>query len=89
MDTRVSRLAVTLRWLAVLWMVGWAVYVAFWDAGRLATLDGMVAALAALLIPAVLAWVLAWGLDRLPDGRRAKASPGGVRRVARSTDAER
>ena len=81
MDMRVSR-------LAVLWMVGWAVYVAFWDAGRLATLEGMVAALAALLIPAVLAWVLAWGLDRLPDGRRAKASPGGMRR-ARSTDADR
>jgi hypothetical protein len=89
MDIRVSRLAVTLRWLAVLWMVGWAVYVAFWDAGRLATLEGMAAALAALLIPAILAWVLAWGLDRMPDGRRAKASQGGVPRVARSTDAER
>jgi hypothetical protein len=89
MDTRVFRLAVTLRWLAVLWMVGWAVYVAFWDAGRLATVEGMATTLAALLIPAVLAWGLSWGLDRLPDGRPAKTGPAGVRSVARSTDPER
>ena len=89
MDFRVSRLAVTLRWLAVLWMVGWAVYVAFWDAGRLATLEDMATALAALLLPAVLAWGFSWGLDRLPDGRSAKTTPGGVPRVARSTDPER
>ena len=65
MNIWVPRLAVTLRWLAVLWMVVWAVYVALWDAGRLATVEGMATALAALLIPAVLAWGLSWGLERL------------------------
>ena len=65
MDIWVPRLAVTLRWLAVLWMVVWAVYVAFWDGGRLATVEGMATALAALLIPAVLAWALSWGLEYL------------------------
>ena len=89
MGMRVSRLAVTLRWLAVLWMVGWAVYVAFWDAGRMATVEGTAATLAVLLIPAGLAWGLSSGLDRLPDGRSASTSPGGVRKVARSTDPER
>ena len=65
MDIWIPRLAVTLRWLAVLWMVVWAVYVAFWGGGRLATVEGMATALAALLIPAVLAWGLSWGLERL------------------------
>ena len=68
MDIWVPRLAVTLRWLAVLWMVVWPVYVAFWDAGRLATVEGMATALATLLIPAVLAWGLSWGLSAILAG---------------------
>ena len=89
MDLRVSRLAVPLRWLAVLWMVGWAVYVAFWDAGRMATVEGTASTLAVLLIPAGLAWGLSSGLDRLRDGRSARSGPGGARKVARSSDPER
>jgi hypothetical protein len=70
MDMRVTRLAVALRWLAGVWLVGWTVYVTIWDSARLGTLEGMTTALAALLIPAAMAWGLSWGLDRLPRADR-------------------
>jgi len=59
----VPRLAATLRWLAVVWIVVWAVYAAYSDGGRLTTVDGMATALAVLLIPAGVAWALSSVLD--------------------------
>ena len=66
MDNSLHRLAFALRWLAIFWPVGWAIYVTLWDDGRLSTVDATMASLVALLIPAALAFGLSWQLDRFP-----------------------
>jgi hypothetical protein len=64
MDKPVHILAVTFRWLAGLWLVGWALYVTFWDGSRLSSVEGTLPSLAMLLIPAAVAIGLSWVLDR-------------------------
>ena len=67
MDKSLYGSAIALRWLAVSWPVGWALYVTLWADRPLSFEDGtMMASLAALLIPAALAYGLSWQLDRLP-----------------------
>jgi hypothetical protein len=70
MDIRVPRLAVTLRWFAGLWLVGWSLYIVFAAENWTTRLAGVTTALAALLIPAALAFGLSWWLDRLPSANR-------------------
>lgn len=59
-------LAGSLRWLGALWLVGWALYVTHQNEGRAASTEGMMFALAVLLIPVVVAYALSWALDRYP-----------------------
>jgi hypothetical protein len=56
--------AVTFRWLAGLWILGWALYVTLWDDTRLSSVKGTLASLAMLLIPAALAFGISCVLDR-------------------------
>jgi hypothetical protein len=59
-----SVIAVTLRWLAILWVLGYALYVALGDGTRLSTVEGTLACLATLLIPASFAFGLSCVLGR-------------------------
>jgi hypothetical protein len=79
---RVPRLAVTLRWLTGLWIVGWTLYVTIWDNARLGSVEGMMTALAALLVPAILAFGLSWGLDRFFPAERGGGQGNAGRRVS-------
>ena len=74
MDRGSRALAVALRWLAAVWMVGWAIYVAVWDASRLISLASTIGCLAILIVPAVLAFWLSCALNV-----RGKANRDGVR----------
>jgi hypothetical protein len=56
--------AVTFRWLAGLWILGWALYVTLWDDTRLSSVESTLASLAILLIPAALAFGISCVLDR-------------------------
>ena len=64
MDKPLHAVAVTFRWLAGLWILGWALYVTFWDDTRLSSVAGTLISLAMLLIPAALVIGLSWVLDR-------------------------
>ena len=66
MDKHRSWLAASLRWLGVLWLVGWALYVTYRDDGLTNSTSGMLIALTALLIPVVFAYAGSWALDRYP-----------------------
>jgi hypothetical protein len=57
-----SLITVTLRWLAILWILGYAVYVTLGDGTRLSSVEGALACLATLLIPAAVAFGLSWVL---------------------------
>jgi hypothetical protein len=65
MSKALSRLAVTLKWLAGLWIVGWTLYLTLLDDARLLTVEGLLNALATLLVPAAFAFGLSLVLDRL------------------------
>jgi hypothetical protein len=65
MDTLLPRLSVVLRWFAGLWLVGWTLYIVFEAENWTTRLDGVTTALAALLIPAFLAFGFSWALDRI------------------------
>jgi hypothetical protein len=82
MEFRVPRLSVMLRWLTGLWIVGWTLYVTIWDNARLASVEGMISALAALLVPAVLAFGLSWGLDRFSREQPTRGQANVGRRVS-------
>jgi len=64
MDKPLHVVAVTFRWLAGLWILGWALYVTLCDDTRLSSLESTLISLAMLLIPAALAIGLSWVLDR-------------------------
>jgi hypothetical protein len=64
MEKSLQSLAVALRWLAGLWIVGWTLYSTLWDDSRLSSMEGMVRGLATLLIPAVVALSFSWRLAR-------------------------
>lgn len=70
MDKSLHSLAFALRWLALFWPVGWALFVTLGDNERLSAVDAMTANLAMLLIPAALFYGLSWGLDRFPAPKR-------------------
>lgn len=70
MDKSLHSLAFALRWLALFWPVGWALFVTLGDNERLSAVDAMTANLALLLIPAALLYGLSWGLDRFPAPKR-------------------
>lgn len=72
MDKPLHVVAVTFRWLAGLWILGWALYVTFWNDTRLSSLEGTLISLALLLIPAALAIGLSWVLDRSSKGDVAR-----------------
>jgi len=79
MDKVLPRLSVALRWFAGLWLVGWTLYIVFEAENWTTRLNGVTTALAALLIPAFLAFGLSWALDRgaMKNGTgRVAASPG-------------
>jgi len=75
MDKSLHRLAFALRWLALFWPVGWALYVTLGANERLSAVDAMTATLAMLLIPAALFYGLSWGLDRFPTPKREMQTP--------------
>lgn len=64
MEKSLQSMAVTLRWLAGLWIVGWTLYTTLWDDSRLSSVEGMMTGLATLLIPAAVALGFSWGLRR-------------------------
>ena len=64
MDKQRHRLSVSLNWLAVLWLVGWTLFVTFRGDGLLTVTRDIGVELAALLIPAAFAFALSWTLDR-------------------------
>lgn len=74
MHKPVGRMSVTLKWLALTWLVGWALYVTLWDEFAPTTRE-MMLEVAELLIPAILAFAASWALDRYaapnPSGNRA------------------
>jgi uncharacterized membrane protein YfhO len=70
MDKMLLRLAVSLRWLAVLWLVGSTLYLTLWDNVRLSTVETMLAGLATVLVPAAVVFGLSCLLDRL--GRKVQ-----------------
>jgi hypothetical protein len=71
MDKPLSRMAAPLRWLAGLWLVGWALYVTFWDESRSIAIEDTMTELEALLIPAALMLAVSWALDRYVSPDRA------------------
>ncbi len=62
MDKQRNRLSVSLNWLAVLWLVGWTLYVTLRGDAEAERDRGV--ELAVLLIPAALAYAVSWVLDR-------------------------
>jgi len=64
MEKPAQSLAVALRWLAGLWIVGWTLYSTLWDDSRLSSVEGMMRGLATLLIPAAVALGFSWRLAR-------------------------
>ena len=83
MDKLIPRLSEVLRWFAGLWLVGWTVYIVFAAENWTTSFRGVKTALAALLIPAFLAFGFSWALDRIAmknaPGRDA-ALPGDSRK---------
>ena len=67
MDRQRHRLAVVLNWFAPIWLVCWAIFVTF-QSELASTAQGMTSKLAALLIPAALAYAVSWALDRYSPG---------------------
>ena len=67
MDNLSHPLAATLRWLAVLWLVGWTLYATVWDDSSAFYLRNTMFELGALLIPAVLAFGVASQVDGFPN----------------------
>lgn len=65
MNKALPRLAITLRWLSGLWIVGWSLYITLWDDARLSTVRGLTDGLAILLIPAAISFGLSCGLERI------------------------
>jgi hypothetical protein len=65
MDKPTALLAVALRWLAGLWLVGWTLYLVFWAQNWLSTMEGVKTGLATLLLPPAFAFGVSCGLDRL------------------------
>ena len=59
-------LADSLRGLSVLWLVAWALYVTFGNDSQAASAEGMMVALAVLLVPVVIVFAVSWALDRYP-----------------------
>ena len=70
-------LAVSIRWAAVLWIVGWALYATIGQDSTASYLRNTTLDLGALLIPALIALVLSWKLERLPKSqdRRRYSTP--------------
>ena len=64
MQIPLPRLATALRVLGLLWLVGWALYVALWGEGLSFSIGHIAITLGTLFIPTVLAFAVAWGLDR-------------------------
>ena len=64
MDKQRHRLSESLNWLAALWLVGWALYVAFLKERPTFSTGQTMVELAVLLIPAALAYAVSWALDR-------------------------
>ena len=65
MDKLIPRLSEVLKWFAGLWLVGWTLYIVFAAENWTTSFRGVKTALAALLIPAVLAFGSSWALDRI------------------------
>lgn len=80
MDRYRNELAGTFNWLGALWLVGWSLYVALLS-NSVPTSTETMQNLAALLIPAGVAFAIAWALGRFPVGwgrSRSGASVDGI-----------
>jgi len=70
MQNPLPRLPDALRLLALLWLMGWALYVTVWGDGLSFTVRDLTTTLGTLLIPATLAFVVAAGLESGPTTAR-------------------
>ena len=80
-DKPIGTVVVTLRVLAVVWLIGWAVYVAFWAEDRVSSPGDLVIALGILLIPAAVAFTVAWAIEVVASIKAdRRKSPDGLQR---------